>query len=54
MTLPADEDSAERNHAGLSEEMLDDNPIGGELHDLITPKTSGLRQAKGFSISQTA
>jgi hypothetical protein len=37
MTLPADEDSAERNHAGLSEEMLDDNPIGGELHDLMTP-----------------
>ena len=37
MTLPADEDLAERNHAGLSEEMLDDNPIGGELHDLITP-----------------
>ena len=37
MTLPADEDSAERNHAGLSGEMLDDHPIGGELHDLITP-----------------
>jgi hypothetical protein len=37
MTLPADEDSAERTHAGLSGEMLDDNPIGGELHDPITP-----------------
>ena len=36
MTLPADEDSAERTHAGLSGEMLDDNPIGGELHDPIT------------------
>jgi hypothetical protein len=42
MTLPADQDSAERSRAdaGLSGEMVDDNPIGGELHDLITPLQS--------------
>lgn len=39
MRLPADENSVERSGAvaGLRGAMLDDNPIGGELQELITP-----------------
>ena len=42
MTLPADDDSAERSsaEAGLSGEMLDHNPTGGGLQELITAPRS--------------
>ena len=42
MRLPADENSVERSgaDAGLRGAILDDNPIGGELHGLITPARS--------------
>jgi hypothetical protein len=55
MTLPADEDSAERSRAdaGLSGEMIDDNPIGGELHDLITPLRSD-ESAKRLPVAGSA